>query len=117
MEGLFGATIGPQLGVVRPFASVRPGFVTYRAPEEPIACIAIFPPPLSCTLASGKTVFAFDVGGGVEWSPVDRSLVRVTLTDRMLRYPGPAFDTSGQSHDDGFAGHDLRVALGLGLRF
>ena len=117
VEGLFGATIGPRLGALRPFATVRPGFVRYRAADEPIACIAIFPPPLSCTLAAGRTLFAFDVGGGVEFSPSVRTLIRATLSDRMVRYPGPAFDTSGEAHEDGFAGHDLRFALGAGFRF
>ena len=117
IEGLFGATIGPRLGAVRPFATVRPGFVRYRAADGPIACIAIFPPPLSCTLAAGRTLFAFDVGGGVEFSSTVRTLIRATLSDRMVRYPGPAFDTNGEAHEDGFAGHDLRFALGAGFRF
>jgi opacity protein-like surface antigen len=117
IEGLFGATIGPRLDWLRPFVTVRPGFVTYRAPEEPIACIAIFPPPLSCRLAEGRTLFALDVGGGLEFSPTDRSLIRLTLSDRMVRYPSPAFDTSGERHDDSFSGHDLRFAVGAGVRF
>jgi hypothetical protein len=117
IEGLFGATIGPRLGALRPFATVRPGFVRYRATDEPFACIAIFPPPLSCTLAGGRTLFAFDIGGGVDFSPSSRTLIRATLSDRMVRYPGPAFDTNGERHDESFAGHDLRFALGVGFRF
>ena len=117
IEGLFGVTIGPRLGWLRPFATVRPGFVTYRAAAEPFACIAIFPPPLSCTLAEGRTLFAFDVGGGLEFSLATRSVIRVTLSDRIVRYPAPAFDTSGERHDDSFTGHDLRFAVGVGVRF
>lgn len=117
IEGLLGATIGPQLGAVRPLVNVRPGFVRYQAADEPIVCIAIFPPPLSCTLAAGRTLFAFDLGGGVEISPTVRTLIRATLSDRMIRYPGPAFDTDGERHDDSFASHDLRFALGAGFRF
>jgi hypothetical protein len=117
IEGLFGATIGPRLGWLRPFATVRPGFVMYRAAEEPFACIAIFPPPLSCTLAEGRTLFALEMGGGIEFSSTTRSLIRLTLSDRMVRYPSPAFDTSGKRHDDSFSGHDLRFAVGAGVRF
>jgi hypothetical protein len=117
VEGLFGATIGPQLGIVRPFASVRPGFVKYRVPDDPIGCIAIFPPPLSCTLASGRTLLAVDLGGGLEVSPTPRTIIRATLSDRMLRYPSAAIDTSGMTHEGSFMGHDARFALGVGFRF
>jgi opacity protein-like surface antigen len=117
IEGLFGATVGPRLGTLRPFAIARPGFVTFRAANEALTCIAIFPPPLSCTLADGKTVFAFDLGGGLEVSPTSRTVIRVALSDRMLRYPAASFDTNGIRHDDSFIGHDFRVAVGAGFRF
>jgi hypothetical protein len=116
-EALFGATVGPRLGALRPFASLRPGFVRYRAPDEPFACITIFPPPLSCMLAGGRTLFAFDVGGGVEFFPSRRTVVRASLSDRIVRYPGPAYDTSGERREKNFAGHDPRVALSAGFRF
>lgn len=117
VEGLVGATAGPRLGAFRPFVSIRPGFVRYRAKDGPVACIATFPPPLSCTLANGRTVFAFDLGGGVEASPTPRTVLRLAVSDRMLRYPAPAIDTSGEQHDDSFTGHDLRIAIGAGFRF
>jgi hypothetical protein len=103
LEGLFGATIGPRLGRLRPFARVRPGFVQFREASEPIVCILIFPPPLRCTLAAGRTVFAFDLGGGVEWLPSGRTFLRFDAGDRMIRYPTVS--------------HDFRFALGGGVRF
>jgi hypothetical protein len=117
IEGLVGATLGPRLGVLRPFVTARPGFVRYRAANGPIACIAIFPPPLSCTLTEGRTLFAFDIGGGLELSPSSRTVIRTALSVRTVRYPGPAFDTSGELHDDSFASRDVRFALGAGVRF
>lgn len=117
IEGLFGVTVGPRLGQLRPFAKLRPGFLTYREAPEPFACILIFPPPLACTLASGQTVFALDLGGGVELFPTGRTFVRVDVGDRMVRYPGPVFDNSGTIRDDSFFGHDFRFAIGGGLRF
>ena len=63
VEGLFGVTVGPGIGRLRPFAKLRPGFVTFHEAPEPLACIAIFPPPLPCALASGRTVFAIDWAG------------------------------------------------------
>ena len=117
IEGLFGATVGPQLGRWRSFGRLRPGFVTFRKAPEAIACILIFPPPLRCTLAGGRTMFALDVGGGVEWLASDRLFVRFDVGDRMVRYPSPVIDSEGNVRDDGFMGHDFRLALGPGLRF
>ena len=117
VEGLFGATIGPRLGRVRPFVKLRPGFLTFREASEPIACILIFPPPLNCTLAAGQTVFALDLGGGVEWLPSNRTFVRVDAGDRAVRYPSPVIDSSGTVQDEAFFSHDFRFAVGGGFRF
>ncbi len=117
VEGLFGATVGPRLGRLRPFAKIRPGFLTFRAAPEPIACILIFPPPLRCTLAGGRTLFALDVGGGVEWLSPGRTFVRVDAGDRIVRYPVPTIDSSGTIHRDALSSHDLRLSVGAGLRF
>jgi hypothetical protein len=117
VEGLFGATVGPRVGRLRPFAKVRPGFLAFGEAPGPIACIAIFPPPLRCTLASGRTVFALDVGGGIEWLSSGRTFVRVDAGDRILRYPAPAIDGGGAVRDETFSSHDFRVSIGGGVRF
>lgn len=106
VEALFGVTIGPRLGHIRPFARVRPGVLRYQAASEPVICIAIFPPPLSCQLAAGRTLFAFDVGGGVEIDTSRRSFVRMDAGDRLVRYPAPTSTA-----------HEMRVAVGGGYRF
>ncbi len=93
------------------------GFLNVRPASEPFACLLIFPPPLSCELGAGRTLPAFDVGGGFELFPTERTFVRVELGDRMLKYPGPARSKSGAILDDGFFSHDLRFAAGAGLRF
>jgi hypothetical protein len=64
VAGLFGATMGPAFARVRPFGKLRAGFLSVQEAPAPFACILIFPPPLSCTLASGRTLPAFDLGGG-----------------------------------------------------
>jgi len=104
VEGLFGLTAGPVLGRIRPFVKLRPGFLTFHEASEPFICILIFPPPLACILASGRTSFALDAGGGLEIQTTPRTFVRVDGGDRLLRYPG-------------FFGHDVRLAAGGGLRF
>jgi hypothetical protein len=106
VEGLFGVTVGPQLGIVRPFAKLRPGFLRYQEAPEPVACILIFPAPLSCQLAAGQTLFALDIGGGVEVAVGPAMLFRVDVADRMVRYSEP-YET----------GHDLRVGVGWAVKF
>lgn len=117
VEGLFGVTAGPRLGALRPFAKFRPGFLRIGSSPEPIACILIFPPPVSCTLGSGQTLLALDLGGGVEWLTPGSTFLRVDVGDRMIRYKGPVMDSNREVHTDHFFGHDVRVAIGAGLRF
>ena len=117
IEALFGVTAGPRLGRVRPFARARPGFVVFRESLAPFACIAIFPPPLSCNLAAGATVFALDIGGGLEFQPAGRTFLRLDLGDRLMRYPGPAFDNNFTLQSNAFFSHDFRFAVGGGVRF
>ena len=81
------------------------------------ACIRILPPPLVCTLASGATVFALDVGGGVEWQARGRTFVRLDAGDRVVRHPAPAIDGEGTIQSEAFAGHDFRLTIGGGVRF
>ena len=106
VEGLFGVTVGPQLGAVRPFARLRPGFLRYQEAPEPVACILIFPAPLSCQLAGGQTLLAVDIGGGVDVAIGPAMLFRVDVGDRMVRYPEP-YET----------GHDLRIGVGWAVKF
>lgn len=117
VEGLFGATAGPRVGPLRAFAKARSGFLIVERASRPFACILIFPPPLSCQLGGGRTLPAFDVGGGVELFPTDRTFVRVEIGDRVLKYPGPVLDDRGVAHSDSFFSHDFRFAAGAGLRF
>ena len=117
VEGLFGITIGPHVNRVRPFARLRSGFLNIREAAQPFACILIYPPPLSCTLAAGRTLPVFDLGGGVELLAGQRVRLRLDAGDRLLRYPGPVLDMDGERRDDAFFSHDLRVAGGVAFRF
>ncbi len=118
LEGLFGVKIGPRFDRFSVFGKVRPGFVQFGEAPAPFPCIAIYPPPLSC-IVGGKTVFALDLGGGVELYPTERSFVRFDVSDLMLDYPGPALRRNrGEfAGDGGFWGHNLRFAAGAGFRF
>jgi hypothetical protein len=117
VEGLFGVTVGPRLGAIRPFVKVRPGFVRFAEAPEPFPCIAIFPPPLACQLAAGHTAFALDIGGGVEFQTTESTFVRVDVGDRAVKYPGPAIEADGTVQDASFFSHDFRFEIGGGLWF
>jgi outer membrane protein with beta-barrel domain len=117
VEGLFGVTAGPRIGHLRPFAKLRPGFLTFGEASEPIPCILIFPPPLHCTLGGGKTLFALDLGGGIEFYPTAGTFVRADAGDRAVRYPAPTLDSNGRAREDSFYSHDFRFTIGGGVRF
>ena len=117
IEGLFGATMGPRFSRVHVFGRLRPGFVVFADAPRPIACIAIFPPPLSCSLAAGDTLFALDAGGGVEIAATANTFFRLDAGDRLVRYPGPTFDVNRRVRSNAFLAHDFRFAAGGGLRF
>lgn len=118
VEALFGVTAGVTVGRIRPFARLRPGLVDVHEAPAPFPCIRIYPPPLACELASGRTLFALDAGGGVEIALTPRTFVRADLGDRLVRYPGPVFESNPRRIRDGaFFGHDFRLATGAGLRF
>lgn len=118
LEGLFGVTAGPRLSRVRPFARLRAGFLRYSPPTEGFPCVAIFPPPLNCLMASAGTRAIFDVGGGVEVFTGGRTFVRIDAGDRMVRLPAPTF-VNGLStlREKEFLSHDFRVGIGGGLRW
>ena len=115
VEGLFGVTAGPRLPGFRPFAKVSGGFMNLGGAREPFACITIFPPPLSCVMAGGQTMAAFEFGGGVELLPTGPALIRLDITDRVLKYPGPSLRSNFETSDEGFWGHALRLTIGAGL--
>ncbi|MGH9319820.1 MAG: hypothetical protein ACRD3V_08005 [Vicinamibacteria bacterium] len=118
LEGLFGVKIGPSFDKFSVFGKVRPGFVRFGESPEPIACILIFPPPLSCILAAGQTVFALDLGGGLEFHPTERSLLRFDVSDLMLRYRAPVLNRDREAFTEGgFWGHNLKLSIGAGFRF
>jgi hypothetical protein len=60
---------------------------------------------------------AFEFGGGVELLPTGRALVRIDVTDRVLKYPGPSRGADSETHDEGFWGHAVRFTIGAGFRF
>jgi hypothetical protein len=117
IEGLFGATIGPRINRVRPFAKAAAGFLKVADPPLGFACIAIFPPPLACVMAGGPTLPAYEIGGGIDVAATPRTFFRADIADRILKYPGPTLGPDFSVNDEGFLGHAIRFTIGGGIRF
>jgi hypothetical protein len=117
LEGLFGVTVGPRLSRVRPFGKAAAGFLRTSEAPEPFACITIFPPPLSCLMAAGHTMTAFEFGGGAEIDMTDRAYLRIDGSVRLLKYPAPTFTRGFERRDEPFYGHAPRLSIGAGFRF
>jgi hypothetical protein len=116
LEGLFGVRLGHRFGGVQIYAAGRPGFVKFGEASEPFACILIFPQPLVCQLG-GKTVFATDLGAGLELTPGERWVIRAEVGDLLVKYSGPALAKDGEVIDDHLWSHNLRLTASVGLRF
>jgi hypothetical protein len=115
-EGALGFRLGPHLARTGVYAAVRPGFVKFAEPGEPTVCILIFPPPLRCTLATGKSVFALDLAGGLQLSN-HRGLLRFEVGDRLVKYPGPILDADFEPREGGFWSHNLAASVAAGVCF
>ena len=112
-----GLRVGPRPDPTGFYAALRGGTLRYAPAPQPLACIAIFPPPLACVLAGGHSATALQLGAGVERLVGSAGLLRLEVGDRLVRLPGPSFDAEGEVRDDDFWSHELRVAVSLGLRF
>lgn len=115
-ELLGGLRAGPKPDPFGYFGTLRAGAVLFGEAPGPLACIAIFPPPLECELTDGHSAFTLQFGAGVERLVATRGLFRLEVGDRMVRLPGPVFE-DGEVHDGDFWSHELRLAVSFGLRF
>jgi hypothetical protein len=119
MLGLAGLRMGKDLGRVTLYGRGRLGFLRF-AEQENVICIAIFPIPLSCRLATGHTAFAGDLGGGASLGldSRDRLQLRLEASDLIVRYDVDAqVRRPNGEMSDGFVSHNLLLQVSLGWRF
>jgi outer membrane protein with beta-barrel domain len=111
-QGLFGLKAGIRSSRAGIFGKVRPGYMRFWQAHEGIVCIAVFPAPFGCELARrGRTGFALDLGGVVEFYPSRHTVVRFDLGDTVINFQGPFFE--GRS----LTTHSLQFNAGVGFRF
>lgn len=117
-QGLFGVKAGQRWERFGLFGKARPGFMRFNEASPAPICIAVFPPPLGCALAEGRTEFAFDLGGVAEIYPSRRTVVRFDLGDTLIRYRGPFFRGHGRgARSEDLTSHNLQFTAGFGVRF
>lgn len=115
--GLAGLRASLGNGDVEFFARARVGFFRFGE-QDSVVCIAIFPPPLGCGLATGYTALASDFGGGASIGLGSSGQLRVHIEagDLLVRYKLQAFRAKGEI-TDGFVGHNPLMSFGLSWRF
>jgi hypothetical protein len=116
--GLIGMRAGVRRGAAELFARVRPGFLTFVG-QDNVACILIFPPPLSCLVLAGYTAFVTDIGGGARVDVGDRMQVTIDVGDLLVRYNPEPFRSNGNSGviSGSLVSHSLLFSAGLNWRF
>jgi hypothetical protein len=133
-QALFGVKAGKRFEQVGVFAKARPGFVHFSEghlrERRDVACITIFPPPAACFEATGRTHFAFDLGGVFEYYPSRRTLIRFDAGDTIIRLgehrvpivinPDPASNNPQRVVAINAASettHNFQASVGFGVRF
>jgi hypothetical protein len=132
VEGLFGAKVGSRWEKVGVFGKARPGFLLLSKGNfgtQPTGiCPAVFPPPIGCFEAKGKTGLAFDVGGVLELYPSPRTIVRFDLGDTIVHLSErnvavsavPPFSTIPAGviiSRPAETTHNVQASVGFGFRF
>lgn len=98
---VFGGKAGVRNDRFGVFGKARPGFIHFSHVPA-FGCFGIGPCP-----QPKKTVFAFDVGGVVEYYPSRRTVLRFDVGDTIIRPDQRFFSTS----------HSFQLSIGAGFRF
>lgn len=117
LEAFLGVRVGPHLGKRGVFAVVGPGVARLSKAPKAFPCILIYPPPLACSLAGGRSLFGLQLGAGYEAITGSRTVVRVEVGSVLLRYPGPALARDREIVQDSLWNHNLRASISVGLGF
>lgn len=109
-QGLFGVKAGIRSSRAGVFGKVRPGYMRFGQASEPVTCVTVFPQSFGCWLARGRTTFALDFGGVVEFYPSRHTVVRFDLGDTVVNFRGNFAARS-------ITTHNLQFNAGVGFRF
>ncbi len=99
---LFGVKIGTRTDSAGLFARIRPGFIKFG--NELVGGTNCDPLNPTSTCYAAQNHFALDIGGGFEFFPTHKTVVRFDIGNLLIRY-------SGQSSNN------LIMNVGFGFRF
>jgi hypothetical protein len=99
-QALFGVKTGLRSDTAGVFGKIRPGFIHFSRDFD--------------GLEVGKTNFALDIGGVIEFYPGSSSFVRFDVGDTIIRF-GQQTTLFGPTGS--FTSHNLQFSAGVGVRF
>lgn len=99
-QGFFGLKTGVRSGSAGIYGKIRPGFMRFSRDFD--------------GLPNGRTEFALDVGGVIEFYPSGRAIVRFDVGDTIIRF-GAQNTLVGPISS--FTSHNLQFSVGVGVRF
>ncbi len=110
---LFGVKAGARSEHWGIFAKVRPGFVSSQLRDE-----ILDPNPSLNALFRTSSGLALDIGGVLEFYPTRHTVLRLDVSDMIIRYETKALSGVSSSVPTGrFTHHNLQIGAGVGLRF
>jgi hypothetical protein len=138
-QGLFGLKVGRKFDKFGVFGKVRPGFINYSngTPESPTLINTatgsgtVFVSSFNLSRQTkGKTNFATDIGGVVEFYPTKKVFTRFDFGDTVVRLRStvlefPVFTTTGGTTTTviqripipAATQHNFQFSAGIGFRF
>jgi opacity protein-like surface antigen len=115
-QGFFGLKVAKRLNKLSIFAKMRPGFSRFDGITSVMSGRNGMP---EINPIKDNSFFALDAGGGIEFYPSRRTIVRFDASDVIIRYtnrPGENFNVANPVRKT-FYGHSLRVSIGFAFRF
>ena len=99
---LFGVKVGPRTDSAGVFTTIRPGFIKFS--NQFVGGAGCDPLILNSTCFDSRNHFAFDIGGGFEFFPTNKTVFRFDIGNLLIRF-------SGQNSNN------LIMDVGFGFRF
>ena len=130
LSALFGIKAGKRYKHFGIFGKARPGFIHFtRTIERFVEVPVVGNPPFTLFLPQyrGRTEFATDVGGVLEFYPTRRIVTRLDFGDTIIRYGARTFGVQTITTPAGTTnlplmrpsetGHNFQFSAGIGFRF
>lgn len=116
-QGFFGLKVAKRLDKLSIFAKVRPGFSRFDGITSVMSGRNGMP---EINPTKDNSFFAVDFGGGAEVYPTRRTIVRLDISDVIIRYtnrPGRNYNPVSNPLSNTYFGNTFRLSIGFAVRF